>query len=528
LLARCLIVLRRRFRWLLATALVVTALTFLVVRLVQPAYRATATLSFDEPVIRTDLDSTTLTLYARDRVEARHADVLQHLDVDGILAGYASFTGAGETVTPAVRAAVLRDRSTARVTDVSLVDEISDDLNLVSVIFSVSVEDPDRRVAAATLEALLALYAQADVAAATSELAQEITTVEAVIEQRSLAIRQLETTIAEFRRENSSTLEETPAVDSRAAALAESELTQLEIQSQRLQDRSATVGNALQELDPRGALEREVSEPGPATPERLEALQTMLAMLSGRYGSGHSDVQRLDMETTAVRTELEREAGVAAQELRTAQAEYERLQQLHPLDFPDVVRLANTVSNLAGAIDDKNSIGLSAGEIRYIEGLAREERELRAQLSELQITRDTTRARIADLQGRAARAPLLVQQYQALSENLALAEASHTAALDDRRALEYEHGILLKRDLPPVLLSEPPYVPEPVAATRTSTIVAAGLLLGVLCIGAVVVAVERVDRRVLGARSIVAINGKLPLAEIPIIPEPSFAPARVS
>jgi len=343
-----------------------------------------------------------------------------------------------------------------------------------------------------------------------------------------LAIRQLETTIAEFKRENSSTLEETPAVDSRAAALAESELTQLEIQSQRLQDRSATVGNALQELDPRGALEREVSEPGPATPERLEALQTMLAILSGRYGSGHSDVQRLDMETTAVRTELEREAGVAAQELRTAQAEYERLQQLHPLDFPDVVRLANTVSNLAGAIDDKNSIGLSAGEIRYIEGLAREERELRAQISELQITRDTTRARIADLQGRAARAPLLVQQYQALSENLTIAEASHTAALDDRRALEYEHGILLKRDLPPVLLSEPPYVPEPVAATRTSTIVAAGLLLGVLCIGAVVVAVERVDRRVLGARSIVAINGKLPLAEIPIIPEPSFAPARVS
>jgi hypothetical protein len=182
---------------------------------------------------------------------------------------------------------------------------------------------------------------------------------------------------------------------------------------------------------------------------------------------------------------------------------------------------------LAGAIDDNNSIGLSAGEIRNIEGLAREERELRAQLSELQLARDATRARVTDLQGRAARAPLLVQQYQALSENLTLAEASHAAALDDRRVLEYDYDILVERDLPPVLLSEPPYVPEPVEATRTRSIVVAGLLLGVLCIGAVVVAVERVDRRVLGARSIVAINGKLPLAEIPIIPEPPFAPARV-
>jgi uncharacterized protein involved in exopolysaccharide biosynthesis len=527
LLARCLIVLRRRFRWLLATALVVTALTFLVVRLVQPAYRATATLSFDEPVIQADLDSATLTLYARDRVAARHTEVLQRLEVDGILAGYASFADTRRTVTPAVRAAVLRDRATARVTDVTLVDGISDDLSLVSVIFSVSVEDPDRRVAAATLEALLALYAQADVDAATSELAQEITIVEAAIEQRSLAVRQLETTIAEFMQGNSSVLGETPDIDSRSAALAESELTQLEIQSQRLQDRSVTVGNALQGLDPRGALRREVSEPGPATPTRLAALQTMLAMLSGRYGTGHTDVQRLAVETQALRTELEREASMAAQELRTAQAEYERLQQLHPLDFPDVVRLANSVSSLAGAIDDKDSIGLSAGEIRYIEGLAREERELRAQLSEIQRARDETRARVADLQGRAARAPLLVQQYQALSENLTLAEASHAVALDDRRVLEYDYGILVKRDSPPVLLSEPPYVPEPVEATRTSTIVAAGLLLGVLCIGAVVVAVERIDRRVLGARSIVAINGKLPLAEIPIIPEPPFAPARV-
>jgi hypothetical protein len=328
-------------------------------------------------------------------------------------------------------------------------------------------------------------------------------------------------------QENSSVLAEMPAVDSRAAALAESELKQLNIQSQRLQDRSVTVGNALQGLDPRGALRREVSEPGPATSERLAALQTMLAMLRGRYGTGHADVQRLDIETQAVRTELEHEASMAAQELRAAQTEYERLQQLHPLDFPDVVRLANTVSNLAGAIDDKNSIGLSAGEIRNIEGLSREERQLRAQLSELQLAREATRARVTDLQGRAARAPLLVQQYQALGENLTLAEASYTAALDDRRVLEYDYDILVERDLPPVLLSGPPYVPEPVEATRTRSIVVAGLLLGVLCIGAVVVAVERVDRRVLGARSIVAINGKLPLAEIPIIPEPPFAPARV-
>ena len=528
MIARCLIVLRRRFRWLLATALVVAALTAVVVQQVQPRYRAVATLSINEPVIGTDVDNAALTRYAQERVAARHADVLQRLDVDGILAGATSFAGARGAVTPAVRAAVLHDRAIAGVTEVSLVDGTAGDLSLVSVIFSVSVEDPDPRVAAATLEALSALYAQTSTDPATSELAQEMAALEADLEQRSSAVRLLETTIAEFRQENSSALEGRPAADTRAAALAESELMQLEIQIQRLQNRSLTVDSALRELDPRGALRREVTDPGPPTSERLASLQTILAMVRGRYGSRHPDVLRLDAETTAVRTELEREADIAIQELRTAQAEYDRLQQLYALDFPDVVRLANTVSNLEGTVESLSTVGLSAGETGYIEGLGREEQALRAQLLELQSARDAMRVQVADLQSHAARAPLLVQQYRALRENLVEAEVRHAAALEDRRALKYEYSILVQRHSPPELLSTPPYVPQLVAVTRTGTIVAAGMLLGLLCIGAVVVAVERVDRRVIGARSIVAIHGELPLAEIPIIPEPSLLRARVS
>jgi hypothetical protein len=138
------------------------------------------------------------------------------------------------------------------------------------------------------------------------------------------------------------------------------------------------------------------------------------------------------------------------------------------------------------------------------------------------------RVHVTDLQGDAARAQLLIQQSQALSEDLDAAEVRHAAALEDRRALKYEYDVLVQRHSPPVLLSMPPYVPQLVAATRTGTIVAAGVLLGMLYIGAVVVAVERLDRRVIGARSIVAIHGQLPLAEVPIIPDPSLLRAQVS
>jgi uncharacterized protein involved in exopolysaccharide biosynthesis len=527
LLARSLIALRRRLGWVLSTALVVVALTVVTMQRVPLEYRATATLSIEEPITSADTSAAALSRYAQERVAARHAEISQRVDYERILAEGVSSVEARRTVTPAMRVATLRERMTARVLDVSLIGSMEGNPDLVSVIFSVSVEDQDRRVVAETLNAVLALYAQIDSDGVTSEMAREIDALDVVIEQSSLTIKRLESSLAEFMRENPGVSDETDA-DNSALDLARSELSQLDLQSQRYTERSLTIASALREVDPRGTLSREVSGPGEATPERLAALQTMLALLKGRHGIDHPDVETLSMEVMSVNAELELDLDQRIQELRTAQAEYDRLKQLHALDYPDVVRLANTVSHLEGVIADEKAIGLPDEELRRIELLAREEGELRAAIDELQLTRAALRQRVADLESSAARAPFLYQQQNELRENLSSAEENLVAALDDRQALEYEYDLLVQLNSPPELLSAPTSVPESMLQTRPTTIVAAGMLFGVLCIGAIVAAVERVDRRVLGAKSIVAIYGTLPLAEIPIIPEPSIAPGQMS
>jgi uncharacterized protein involved in exopolysaccharide biosynthesis len=248
-------------------------------------------------------------------------------------------------------------------------------------------------------------------------------------------------------------------------------------------------------------------------------------MLRGRYGTDHSDVQRLAAETAAVRAELQSAADQANRELTAAQAEYARLQRQHSLDFPDVVRMANTVSRLENAVDALNTVGLSRGEADYIENLAREEQSLQQQLADRRLERDTVDRQVVQLRAQAVQAPLLLQAYQALRDDLNAAEASHAIAVTARRDLEQDYNILLQRGAPAVLNSQPPYGPNQLVHTRVETILAAGALLGLLLAAVVVLAMERIDRRVRGAQSIAAIHGQLPLAEIPTLPNYSLAAA---
>jgi uncharacterized protein involved in exopolysaccharide biosynthesis len=168
---------------------------------------------------------------------------------------------------------------------------------------------------------------------------------------------------------------------------------------------------------------------------------------------------------------------------------------------------------------------LSSGEVRYIEDLARENRDLQEQLAGLRLRRDAMRLRVTDSQTRSSLVPLLANEYQVLNDDLIAAGTSLSAALEDRRKLESEYDFLVQQSAPPTILSPRPYVPQSVAITDAGTIAAGGLMLSLFFMGVVVMTVERVDRRVLGARSVVAIHGELPLAEIPIIPIPSVVEA---
>jgi uncharacterized protein involved in exopolysaccharide biosynthesis len=506
---------RRRMLWIVAALILSGVLTGLYVQRAQPVYRVSAALSVDEPVGGALPDNVDAEDYAEQTISARHAQALEQVDLGPILARSDTGGSLRRFITPIVRAGELRRRLTVTVTDASLVEGVADEPDVVSTVFTISAVDSDERIASESLDALLAAYASTDVGMATADIDERLAATDDQIDQRMARVDAIEAELAELRTQNPETAESSSGAAERDAALAQSELAQLEAQLQALQTRSVAIDDALRDLDPRGALQRLAWSAGTISSERLIALQTLAAIQRGRAQPGDTDLARLESEELKVRSALEAEANGIMDRLAAAQAEYERLQTIHSLDYPDVVRMANTVSGLETAAANIGTVGLTGSEIRNIENLAREERQLEAELTRLRAGRDIARASALEIQSRVAQTPILRDRIEQLRVDLSIAEADLAAALDERETLELERGLIVRRSQPPLLLSNPPYPPELVATSRSSTIIAVGALLGLLFTIALVLVVERVDRRVIGSRTIVSISGKRPLAEIP-------------
>ena len=516
---------RRRYLWILTALLLSAAATGYYAQQAQQEFRVSATLSVDVPVaadVRPDFD---IDAFADEAIATRHAQAVSELDIGQIIETYDGDRSFNRLITPAVRIAQLRDRATASRIDASFVDGIAGEPSLVSTIFIISVTDTNQRVASTMLEALLELHTEDRVEEATRDINQQLLEIDADLVRQAAEIDDLENTIASLRVENADALGNSTEAGAREASMAQSELIQIDAQIQTLQANSVTVSDALRGLDPRGALRRSAADVGTISPERLIALQTLVAIERGRAGSGgaSSSVEDLAREEQFVRSALEQDASSRLNELATAQTEYERLQTLYPLDHPDVVRAANTVSGLENASENIDAVGLTIGEIRNIESLAREEQQLLVELDQLRAQRDEARALSSEIQARLARTPILLDQIEQLTLDVSDAEDRYTAMVDERAALADEYGMIVRRSEPPAILSEPPYLPEVASASRSSTIAGVGALLGMLLALILVIVVEKLDKRIDGAQSIAALCGKLPIGEIPIIASPARA-----
>jgi uncharacterized protein involved in exopolysaccharide biosynthesis len=513
---------RRRYLWILTALLLSAAATGYYAQQAQQEFRVSATLSVDVPVaadVRPDFD---IDAFADEAIATRHVQAVSELDIAQIIETYDGDRSFNRLITPAVRIAQLRDRATASRIDASFVDGIAGEPSLVSTIFIISVTDTNQRVASTMLEALLELHTEDRVEEATRDINQQLLEIDADLVRQAAEIDDLENTIASLRVENADALGNSTEAGAREASMAQSELIQIDAQIQTLQANSVTVSDALRGLDPRGGLRRSAADVGTISPERLIALQTLVAIERGSGGAS-SSVEDLVREEQFVRSALEQDASSRLNELATAQTEYERLQTLYPLDHPDVVRAANTVSGLENASENIDAIGLTIGEIRNIESLAREEQQLLVELDQLRAQRDEARALSSEIQARLARTPILLDQIEQLTLDVSDAEDRYTAMVDERAALADEYGMIVRRSEPPAILSEPPYLPEVASASRSSTIAGVGALLGMLLALILVLVVEKLDKRIDGAQSIAALCGKLPIGEIPIIASPARA-----
>jgi len=488
----------RRRRLAVAVTVGVALLTAIAAtRLVEPSYRAVARLALDGKTLSVDQDVANASAHVATELQARHERVL-------VAARQASAISPRQS-----------ERVQTRVTDVA-VDPVSErGVPLLSASFEVSIDAADAREASQATTLLLDLYLEDDERAHSAPPVPpaELVAVRAEASRLASLLAGSQAELADLEREHGP-LGSMDDPGGQLTALANQART-LAAQIDDLQARRVELDRGLRDMQ-RGASEYR-SNPGmPLTSEALSALQAQWTVLRTRNGSDAATVRELGAMIEGLQATADAKFGAAAAELATAVAEYARLEQVYPLDHPDVVRQAHTVSALESRLESLRVRGLTSGDRAYVEGLARERSQIDGRLEVLRERRESLSLQIAEQQAQATRAPEIRQRRAELQREYAELLAAQQTALEQQQLLEARFDAVLEQR-PGRIATPSPLEVHRVLMSRPDVILALGLIAGVVAAFLTVAVRERVDARISGTESIRRMQGHLPLAEIPRI-----------
>jgi hypothetical protein len=396
--------LRRRRASALGTVLVVSVAAIWFARAIEPAYRATAGLVIEERTLPAEFDESRAREYALEQLQARHERISAILEAPG---------GAARPE--------LQENAAVHLTRATVVPSATGP-STVSVAFAVSADRSNSHEAERAVAAAVERYVEDDARTASVPPAPPAELAAARLDSERLGetLRSVAKELELFEQENAAVLNTPDDLGGQATAQLERERRELGRQIAAMEARKIELDRGLRDMQ-QDAAEYRIGTDEPITSEGLAALQTRWAILRGRYGQDYSAAVELGRQIAELQTRAQQRLEAATDEIATAQAELARLERLHPIDHPDVVRQAHALSALESRLESVRVRGLTSGERAYLEGLGQERREIDGKIEELRHRHAALETRIADHGALAAQAPVVAQRHAAL-------QAKHTDA----------------------------------------------------------------------------------------------------
>jgi hypothetical protein len=407
------------------------------------------------------------------------------------------------------------DGTGLEIVDVSTGASSSPELVSVSATFDVYVDRTDAGVGERAAEVLAGAYVEkfhgatilppvstADLEEARTDLAMA-----------AADLGRAEQVLAAFEHENALML---PGLEDVRAHIVEESRQQRAVVDQQLRTleiRRNELDRALAEMQ-RGASRFGSLDDSALTGEIFSAAQARWAALRGLHGEDYAPAVELGAALSDARATADARLASISTEFAEARERFVTLQATHPLDHPDVIGLAHQVSALERVYEQTEVAALSSPDLRYIEGLGRERREIDLEIDAarerraLLETQQGEQARLAEL------APRMTERHLILQDELADAGRRHDSAEAFYASLQDELQAASHEQSGELSVTSETQVSRAVI-TRTAVVTA---LICVLCFLAFLLLLRRIEHRhraVSGPNMIIRLQGRPPLAQIP-------------
>jgi succinoglycan biosynthesis transport protein ExoP len=530
-------ILKRRRLVLLWTVAVILLVAVALAAGLPSTYQSTATILIEQQEIPQELVRSTVTTFADQRLQVIRQRVMTTSNLVGIIDKYGLYADDRDSTPIEQIVEQMTEDILMETVSADVVDPRTGKPTKATIAFTIAYSSESQDLAQRVANELTSLYLNENLksrAAMTADTSEFLSEEAAKLETQ---ISQLESKLAEFKRNNAESLPELAQLNLQLMDRTERELDETARQIRSLEERSIFLSAELAQLDPiapaliRPTLITDRGERILEAKDRLKVLQSQLLSVSSKYAEGHPDLIRLRREMAA----LEADTGVSNQQefltskVDSLRAELVTTKERYSPSHPDVKRLARQLKlaqdELSAAnetLTSRTRAPLNSGNREnpaYVQIRAQLE-AARSELKSFKTKSVDLRQKLESFEGRLAAMPEVERSFRGMSRDYENAVAKYQEINAKRMEAQLAQSLESEQKGERFTLIEPALFPEEPASPNRLAIFVLGLVLSTAGGFGGVALSEALDNTVYGRRGLTTVFGVAPLAVIPHISTP--------
>lgn len=341
---------KRRWKTMVAAAIVILVLVTLVAMLLPSVYRSSATILIQEQEIPQDLVRSTITSFADERIQVISQQVLVRSVLLALVDKYNLYPSKRSSLTSEELLDRMRSDIKLQPISTDVTDRRSGAQVKATIAFKLSYESSSADNAQKIANELVTLFLNENVKNREERAAETSSFLSEESSRLAKHIAEVEAQLADFKTRNEGKLPELTQLNLQLSEHNDSEILRVEHDMTQLKDRHQALLAELALTSPNSPLpgtnntERVILEPE----DELKAKKAQLAAIEGIYTQDHPDIRRLHREIDSLESQ-----GVGNgvdderdKRLASMRAELVKLRHEYTEDHPDVVRAKRAIAAL--------------------------------------------------------------------------------------------------------------------------------------------------------------------------------------
>lgn len=520
-------ILRARKHSFIWPAAAILLISMVVALALPPVYESTCTILIEEQQIPPEFVKSTVTGFADQRIQMLNQQILSRTRLLEIIKKFNLYSEMRGRYTQEEIIETMRDDIKVSLISAEVTDRKKRRAQTegVTIAFTIAYRGKNPSIVQEVNGTLASLYLQENIKIREQQAKTTTKFLEAELKEIKERIKNIGENLTEFKAKNEGILPEQHQFNLALTERLERDIEQVKVQIRANEDRNIYLEGQLATVKPDSPIISSTGQPVMDANSRLHQLEMTLCDLESRYSQDHPDICRINREIDKLKKLTGSSGGkpfLKRQKLTQLRAELAQQQGRYSDDHPEVLKLKREIARLESLPKSPPSLkpATQPENPAYINLLT----NIQTTVNDIQALKEQQKFledKLKVYRERLERAPLVEQEYLALSRDYQNAHAKHQEVMNKILEARIAEGMEESQKAEKFTLIDPASYPEKPVAPKRRLIVLAGLVLGLGVGFGMVALTENLDHSVKNVDELAKLTGMPILGSVARIVTPA-------